>query len=201
MDASTLTEQLWSQDWIEWLGLVTGILYVVLAAYEKPSCWIYGIISCAAIGWKSLVDYKLIADGVLQVFYIIIGIIGLYQWVSGRIDNRPKAIVTSPVMQHAIMVSVCLLASIPLSWVLIKFAGARYGYPDTALMLLSIYATLLLVRKDLHTWWYWIVIDAAYVVLYLKTGALLFAILFLLYAVVSVWGYMKWKKNFAHYPV
>ena len=167
---------------------------MVLAAYEKPSCWIFGIISCAAIAWKSFVDYKLIADGALQVFYIIIGVIGLYQWVKGGSANKPKPVITSPITQHVFAIAICLMVSFPLSWLLIKTAGARYGYPDTALMLLSLYATYLLVRKDLHTWWYWIVIDLVYVYLYLATDALLFALLFLVYAGVSVWGYVKWKR-------
>jgi nicotinamide mononucleotide transporter len=194
MDTGILLEQFQQQDWIEWIGLITGILYVLLAAYEKPSCWIFGIISCAAIGWKSFDEYKLIADGLLQVFYIIIGVVGLYQWIRGQQDDKPKPIVTSPLLHHGLAIAICLLLSYPLSWLLIKFADAQYGYPDTVLMLLSVYATFLLVKKDLHTWLYWIVIDLMYVWLYYTTGGHLFALLFLIYAGVAVWGYQKWKS-------
>lgn len=191
---SILIEQIEGQDWIEWLGLITGILYVVLAAYEKPSCWIFGIVSCAAIAWKSFTEYRLIADGVLQLFYIVIGFVGLHQWISGRKENKVKPVITSPLRPHLIAIALCLLISIPVSWLLIHYAFARYGYIDTALTLLSVWATILLVRKDLHNWWYWIVIDIVYVGLYYANEGYLFALLFLVYAAVAVWGYKQWQK-------
>jgi nicotinamide mononucleotide transporter len=194
MDFATLSKQVAEQDALEWIGLVTGILYVFLAAKEKPLCWVFGIISCACIAWKSFTDYKLIADGVLQVFYIVMGFIGLYQWVRIRNNNHLKGIIQSSWKQHVIAIMACLLFSIPFSWWLIEHAGARYGYLDTALTLLSVYATILLVRKDLHNWIYWIIIDIVYVGLYVKSDGLLFALLYLVYAAVAVWGFNNWKS-------
>lgn len=195
MDFSLLATQISGQDWIEWLGLITGILYVFLAAYERPSCWVFGIISCAAIAWKSFTDYRLMADGMLQLFYIIIGFAGLWQWLKGQQEQQPKPVVTSPLKTHLLSIGLALLMAVPASWFLIQYASARYGYMDTVLTFLSIYATLLLVRKDLHNWVYWIFIDVMYVVLYLKSEGYLFALLFLVYAVMSVWGYLRWKKG------
>ena len=195
MDLSILASQIAEQDVLEWAGLITGILYVIFASNQRSICWVFGIISSACIAWKSFTDYKLIADGILQVFYIFIGYFGLYQWLSGRIDHKPKPVTTSPLKFHLIPILACLLISIPASWLLIQYAGARYGYLDTALTTLSIFATFLLIRKDLHNWLYWIVIDIVYVILYLKSEGLLFALLFLIYALVSVWGFRQWKQT------
>jgi nicotinamide mononucleotide transporter len=137
----------------------------------------------------------LIADGVLQVFYIVIGFVGLYQWVVGQKNNQPKNVIQSSWKQHVLAIILCLLFSIPFSWWLIEHAGARYGYLDTALTLLSVYATILLVRKDLHNWIYWIVIDVVYVGLYLKSDGLLFALLYFVYAAVAVWGFRQWRSH------
>jgi nicotinamide mononucleotide transporter len=183
------------QDVFEWTGLITGIAYVLLATYERPSCWIFGIISSACIAWKSFLDYKLMADGGLQVFYIIIGFLGLIQWMKGRVDKKQKPIITSPVIYHLISIGICLALSWPVSWLLIHYTDARYGFVDTLLMLLSIWATWLLIRKDLHNWAYWIVIDVVYVGLYWKSDGYLFALLFLIYAVISIWGWRRWKKE------
>lgn len=195
MDISSFRIQVAEQDLLEWIGLFTGVLYVVLAAKQKPSCWIFGIISCACIAWKSFFDYRLIADGILQLFYIVIGFIGLVQWIKGSVDKLPKPIITSPLKIHLIACGICLLLAWPISWLLIEYAGAKYGYLDTTLTLLSVYATLLLVRKDLHNWIYWIIIDLVYVGLYWKSGGLLFAVLFLIYTLIAVWGYKQWKAE------
>lgn len=196
MDISLLSDQVSQQDAVEWAGLLTGIVYVLLATYERPSCWIFGILSSACIAWKSFTDYFLIADGILQVFYIIVGIVGIFQWVKGREEGNEKPIIAARWQIHFTAVGLCMLLSWPVSRVLITYAGARYGYPDTLLTLLSVWATLLLIRKDLYNWIYWIIIDAIYIGLYWQSKGYLFALLFLVYTAISVWGWRQWKNHF-----
>jgi nicotinamide mononucleotide transporter len=195
MNLTLLSSQIADQDALEWIGLATGIVYVCLAAIQRPVCWVFGIISSFCLAWKSFEDYKLMADGILQVFYIIIGFYGLSQWLTNSVDHKHKPVGTSSLQFHLAAIFICLLISIPSSWLLIQYAGARYGYLDTALTTLSVFATFLLVRKDLHNWIYWIVIDIVYVVLYLKSDGILFALLFLIYTVVAIWGYRQWNTS------
>jgi len=195
LDFSILSEQIASQDIIEWIGLITGIIYVVLASYERPSCWIFGIISSAAIAFKSFDDYKLIADGILQVFYVVIGFLGLWNWLKGRVGDVQKPIVVSPITHHAIAIGICLVVSIPVSWLLIRYAAARFGYIDTLITIGSIWATILLVRKDLHNWIYWIVLDFMLIFLYYVSQAYLFSLLFLIYTLIAFWGFRVWRAN------
>ena len=192
MDFSVVQEQIAQQDYIEWAGLITGLLYVILATFEKPSCWIFGILSSACIGWKSFTDYYLIADGILQVFYVVISFVGLMQWIRGATATQEKPIITHRWLLHVAGIGVSLLLSIPLSWLLIKYADARYGYIDTGLTLISIWATFLLIRKDLHNWVYWVIVDMMYTALYWKTEGYLFGILFLVYTVIAIWGWRRW---------
>ncbi|MBK9981714.1 MAG: nicotinamide mononucleotide transporter [Saprospiraceae bacterium] len=203
MNLSVLAEQIAHQDAIEWVGLLTGIVYVILAGYEKPLCWFFGIVSCACIAWKSFTDYRLMADVGLQTFYVVIGFIGLWNWMIAKTGEGNKPIVTMVWTRHAIVVVLAFIMSYPLSWLLIHYADARYGYVDTSLTLLSVWATILLVRKDLHNWVYWIVIDVLYTGLYWRSEGYLFALLYVLYAVISVWGWRKWapkspKGDFQH---
>ena len=196
MDFSQIAGQIADQDAVEWAGLITGIIYVVLAAYERPSCWIFGIVSSACIAWKSFFDYRLIADGILQIFYIVIGVIGLIQWIKGHALSHEKPIIRLPLLRHLIAIGLCLVISWPVSWLLIHYAFAQYGYLDTALTFLSIWATILLVRKELHNWQYWIIIDVVYVGLYWVSGGYLFSTLFLLYTLISFWGYRQWGRRY-----
>jgi len=196
VNLDVLSEQIAHQDILEWIGLITGILYVILATYEKPLCWVFGIVSCACIAWKSFTDYKLMADVGLQVFYIVIGFLGLWNWIIAKEGEGHKPIITSPWKKHVMMIVVILLVSYPLSWLLIHYADAKYGYVDTSLTLLSVWATILLVRKDLHNWVYWIVVDALYTWLYWRSEGYLFVLLFLIYSIISVWGWQKWQRQY-----
>ena len=168
MNLSLLAEQIAQQDAVEWLGLAFGILYVVLATYEKPA---------------SITDYKLIADAMLQLFYMGIGVYGLILWYHGNESQGKKPITFSPWQSHLRAIIICLVISAPLSWLLVHYADARYGYIDTLLTSLSVWTTFLLIRKDLYNWVYWIGIDIVYVILYF------------MYTVISIWGLRQWKQS------
>ena len=195
VELSLLSSQISQQDALEWAGLITGLVYVFLATYERPSCWIFGIISSACIAWKSFTDYRLMADVALQLFYVGIGFYGLWQWMRGDGAAAHKPIQTTSLIKHSIVIAMAMLLSWPLSIWLIHHADARYGYPDTLLTLLSVWATLLFVRKDLHNWIYWMVIDLVYTFLYWGTEAYLFAILFIIYTLISFWGFRRWNRE------
>ncbi len=168
---------------------------MILAAYEKPLCWIFGIVSCACIAWKSFTEYKLMADVGLQTFYVAMGFIGLWNWIAVKSGEEKKSVMTMFWLKHVMVIVAVMIISYPVSILLIHYAGARYGYPDTALTLLSVWATILLVRKDLHNWVYWILIDVVYTGLYWRSGGYLFAFLYIIYAVISVWGWKKWTPK------
>src|SRR5689334_7173941 len=127
MELPSLAEQIAQQDVWEWTGLITGILYVVFASKQKSVCWIFGIISSLCIAWKSYSEYHLIADVVLQIFYVLIGVYGLYELIAGQKNHHPKPVITTPMLRHIIWIWICLLISIPVSWWLVRHAGARYG--------------------------------------------------------------------------
>ncbi len=56
--------------------------------------------------------------------------------------------------------------------------------------------TILVVRKVLENWLYWIVIDALAAFVYLDRGLYVSALLFALYVVIVVIGYCKWRRDY-----
>jgi len=53
-------------------------------------------------------------------------------------------------------------------------------------------------RKILENWLYWIVINAVSVWLFMDRGLSLTSGLFALYIVLSVIGYLSWRRTMAH---
>jgi nicotinamide mononucleotide transporter len=195
MDESSLLSALLDFTVPQFLALVTGVIYVVLAAFEKPSCWVFGIISCALIAWEDFTNFRLYADGVLQIFYIAMGFVGLYQWQFAPRDTPVLPIRQWPWRNHIIATGAALLISIPLWMLLEEFTDAVYGYVDSVTTLLSLVATWMLVRKVLSNWVYWIAIDAVYAVMFLDRGGHLIALLYVIFLVVAMIGYLKWSQS------
>jgi nicotinamide mononucleotide transporter len=55
-------------------------------------------------------------------------------------------------------------------------------------------------RKVLENWWYWFVIDAVSVVLYVSRDLYLTALLFIAYLVMIVFGYRAWRASMEPSP-
>ena len=54
----------------------------------------------------------------------------------------------------------------------------------------------MVARKILENWIYWFVIDSLSIYLYLQKDLYLFALLFLLYIIIVVFGYQKWRRHY-----
>ena len=63
----------------------------------------------------------------------------------------------------------------------------------------SIVTTIMVARKILENWLYWIAIDAVSIYLYLSQDLYQTAILFVLYMILSIMGYYEWRKRYLSY--
>jgi nicotinamide mononucleotide transporter len=68
-----------SENWIEIFGAVTGILYVMLEIKQNRLLWPVGIVTSGVYIWVFFAG-KLYADAGLQVYYLVISVIGWYWW-------------------------------------------------------------------------------------------------------------------------
>jgi nicotinamide mononucleotide transporter len=71
-----------TNNYIEIFGAVTGILYVFLEIRQTIWLWPVGIITSAVYIWVFFTG-KLYADMSLQVYYLVISILGWYWWAQG----------------------------------------------------------------------------------------------------------------------
>ena len=190
-----MLEEAVSQSITQWIALISGIVYVVLAARERSLCWLFGIVSCICIAWDDFFSFQLYADGVLQLVYVGLGIVGLYKWRYDSGGHAKSLIAEHPVRRHLIVVASSIAISAPLSYLLLTYTDAAFGFIDVLTTILSLYATWLLINKILSNWLYWIAIDAVYVYLFYRTGGTLVAILYGVYFVVAIYGYKEWSKK------
>jgi nicotinamide mononucleotide transporter len=190
-----LLEEVFSQSITQWIALISGIVYVVLAARERSLCWLFGIVSCICIAWDDFFSFQLYADGVLQLVYVGLGIVGLYKWRYSLGDQPETTIAEHPIRRHLIVIASSITISIPISYLMLTYTDAAVGFVDVLSPILSLYATWLLINKVLSNWLYWIAIDAVYIYLFYRTGGTLVAVLYGVYFLVAIYGYNEWSKK------
>ncbi len=181
--------------WVDWVVLVTAIIYVFLAARENVWCWFFGIISCSLWAYASFFYYNLYLDAGLQVFYVVISFVGIYQWKFGNAAKGALPITNMKGQEHLFVIIVGTLLSLAFGYFFARYTDAVATYLDAFTTVFSVLTTFLVIQKKLENWLYWIVIDIAYGYLYYSTGALLFAVVMVVYLGIAVQGYFNWKRK------
>jgi len=73
-------------------------------------------------------------------------------------------------------------------------------YVDAFVAWVSVLATLMVARKVLENWLYWIVVDSVAAALYWSQGFQATAVLFVIYVVIAVRGFFAWRADLAVRP-
>ena len=183
-------------DQLGLIALVTGLIYVFLAAKGNRYCWVYGIISCSIIAWQDFYEYKLYADAILQIFYVFVGFVGLYKWKAETndisLDISSKELTF---LQHFILIFTGLLSSFVLWSLLGRYTDASLPILDSTTSVFAVFTTILLLYKIRSNWIYWIGINTCYIYIYTRQDAYFFASLSGIYLILAVYGFVKWRRR------
>ncbi len=193
-------------SWVEVVAVMTGIIYVVLAARENIWCWFWGIIS-SGLSIYLFIQAKLYAESMLYFYYVVAGIYGWWMWsrqdasntqiLDAKSESRQLAISVWPLVYHLGWIVVGSILALLLAWGLNTFiADARLPVLDAFTTIFSFIATYMVARKVLENWIYWIIIDAVSVWMYQSRDLLLYAVLMAVYTVVATVGYFTWRRQY-----
>lgn len=183
-------------NWIENLGVVTGLLYIILSVRQNIWCWIFGIIS-SGVFLIVFFNSKIYADMSLQLYYVVMGIYGWIHWAG--VDKKGKDAKVPIVRLNAksafSLFAITLALFFIIAWFLIKFTDSPIPWVDAFTTSLSFTATWMLARKIIEHWIIWVVVDAVSMGLYfyreLYSSILLFGVL----TALAIYGYIEWDRQ------
>jgi nicotinamide mononucleotide transporter len=180
----------------EGVAVAFAIAYLILATREIVLCWHCALLSTAiytVLFW----DVGLLMDSALNVFYMGMAVYGWQQWRFGGANHNGVAIQKLSRADHLkIFLSIGLLTTISGS-LLSQNTDAAWPFVDSFTTWASVITTVMVARKVLENWLYWLVIDAVSIPLYIDRELYLTAVLFTTYLVIAVIGYVSWRRRYA----
>jgi nicotinamide mononucleotide transporter len=180
---------------LEASAVVLALAYLLLAARENMWCW-YCAFASSALYVVVMWDARLLTEAVLNVFYVAMSVLGWYQWKHGGKGEGQLKIVSLQGWQHVALFVVLLVLTFANGWAMQKWTSAAWPFVDSFITWGSVITTLLVVRKVLENWLYWILFDGIAIFVYIDRGLYMTALLFALYVVIVVFGYFKWRKEY-----
>jgi nicotinamide mononucleotide transporter len=189
---------------LEGLAVVLALAYLLLAARESLWCWLCALINSLLYVWIFW-QAKLYTETVLNVFYVVMAVIGWQQWQRGSADSssdkHKRAIVSFRPWQHVACLALTLVLAFANGYVMQRYTQAAWPFVDAFIAWGSVITTFMVVRKVLENWLYWIVLDGIAVVVYVERGLYLTALLFVGYVIIVVFGYLRWRREYQSAPM
>lgn len=208
---------LWFQNnYIEVFGAAAGIIYVILEIRQNIWLWPVGIITSSVYIWVFFTS-KFYADMSLQVYYLVISVLGWYWWMNGRREGESggngeeemtgrgegengrrgeELKVTRLRLRTGVYVASSLVILYGVMWtVLSRFTDSPVPEWDSFITSVSVVATWMLARKIYEHWYLWIVVNSASACIFVIRGLYPTVVLYVIYAVMSFAGLIEWKKS------
>jgi len=186
--------QFFYNNYIELLGFLSALIYIYFSIKQNILLWPWGIITSALYVVVFFIS-KLYADMTLNIYYVIISIYGWYSWKYGNNNKSELAISKLTPKTFIILLFITLILFIIFSFVLKIYTDSTIPFGDAFITAGSITATWMLTRKILEQWLFWIVVDFISMAIYFYKELYFTVILFAVYTVLAIIGYIEWKKE------
>ena len=183
---------------IEIIGAFLAFIYLILEIQKKWFFWIVGIISSAF--YVYIFFYSgLYAEAVLNFYYILMSVYGLYCWkFSSKSSENTLVICRIDSKTSFLLFSLFFVFFGIISFVLYRFSDSQVPVFDSFIAVFSIIATWMAAKKFVECWYLWIFVNIIATGLYVFLQLYPTAILFSIYSILSFVGLFEWLKSVKH---
>lgn len=180
-------------EYIEIAGAVIGLLYLYLEYRASVYLWPVGVIMPLFYIYIFFVS-RFYADMGINIYYLFASIYGWIQWNKSASQEQSLAISHMPFRYWSVALLALSILFAGIAWILIRFTDSPVPFGDSFTTALSIVAMWMLANKYIEQWGLWIVVNVVSCALYAWKGLYPTALLYVVYSIVPVFGYFKWKQ-------
>jgi nicotinamide mononucleotide transporter pnuC len=188
------------------LGTLLGLPYVYLQYKANPKFWIASALNALPFVYVNFVQGNF-ATAALFFYYLVVALQAIFfkkeevtdegVFVIYRTPHRkllPLLLISALIFLMIYVFLTNIHALLGSSWLGISVATPQNPLIDAAATALSCTGMWLISRKYMEHWLIWIVVNLGYVGMYVMQLNYFWAGLFFLYLVMSVVGWLEWRK-------
>lgn len=178
---------------VESVAVVLGIVNVWLAV--RRSVWNFpvAIVSVSLFG-AVVFAQRLYSDTLLQGFFVAANVYGWINWRRARAVAHAVRVERMDAREIAAWLASGIVVALGWAWITDTFTDAMRPWWDAPTLVASIAAQILMGQRRLENWLLWIAVDLALIPLYAVQGLYGFAALYVVYLILSAWGWIDWRR-------
>ena len=165
---------------------------ILLAGRNSVHTWWTGIVGCSLFAVVFL-HSRLYADVVLQAFFVGTSVIGWWQWLHGR-DGEELPVTDLPPRHLLGQLAAGAVGAVLYGLLLRRFTNAYAPFLDSTVLAFSIVAQLLMMRRRVQNWPFWLLVNSIAVPLYASRGLYLTSALYAVYWINALISWRHWRR-------
>lgn len=178
----------------EVFGFILALLMVACSIKELHWSWPLAIAS-SGLYFFVFKNSLLYGEAALQLVFAALALWGWWQWLHIGSDHRPLVIQRLSRRGWVLLVSVSVALWPALAMALTLFTDSDVAWWDALPTALSLLAQILLGRKFIENWLVWCVVNVISVGLFAYKGLWLTSVLYVIFTLMSVWGWRSWRAR------
>ncbi len=170
-------------------GLVNIILIVRRSVWNFPAALIMVSLTGAVL-W----DARLYSDAGLQIFFFIVNLLGWVLW--HRHKGAQGEVKIDRLGFSGQLAWVAMALSFIWGWgrFMATHSNASFPFWDASIAVLSICAQIMMTRRYINNWHWWIVINILSIGLYWQKQLYWFTGLYVVFLGMAIWGLVAWRE-------
>lgn len=184
--------------WLEVLAFVLALANIACNVFEIHWGWPLTVIASALYAWLFFAS-KLYGEAGVNVFFAVTSVWGWTQWLKGQYDDGESPLVIRRLTRRG-------LANATVAWAVlwVVFAALLRSITDSDVVWAdgfvtagSVVGTFLLGRKFIANWPVWLLVNAASIALFAYKDLTLTVVLYAIFFVLAIWGWVGWHRRMA----
>jgi nicotinamide mononucleotide transporter len=198
-------------SYLEFTGMISGLIAVFLSARANVLSWPMGIVN-VVLSFFLFYQVQLYPDMFLQSFFFATNVLGWWRWLNpfpGEEDRKNELRVS---MLNKTGIAVVVVSAIAGTFLIGKFAQnlhilapmifnvpSAFPYADSFILVMSVITTFYMIQKKIESWVIWIFVDVIATWLYYSRGLMLYALLYFVFCFLASYGLYFWIEEYRSY--
>jgi len=176
---------------LEFYATLFSLAFLVGLIQRKVWAWPAGIVG-SSLSVVLFLRAGLYSEMGLYTVYVIMGFYGGFQWRANARKDKVSLTELPAKIQRLALLGLPLAGA--LGWMLNQIPGVSYAYFDALTTVFGLWATWQETQRIRTAFHYWIPLNIASVVLYGMKGLWGYAALMVIYSIMSVIGFIRWRE-------
>jgi len=198
-------------SYLEFAGVITGLVAVYLSSLANIWSWGIGIIN---VSLYAILFYQvqLYPDMFLQVFFFVTNILGWWRWANPRQNEKDSKQELKVSFMKPAHIALTIAGMAVGTFLFGLFAANLHSflptlfhapsampYADSFMLVASIFVSFYMIQKKIECWILWIIIDMVGTGLYFVRDIRFTSLLYFVYCLIAAYGLYNWVKEYRGY--